>query len=98
MASGKETHAVVLTTIRELEKLSAHHPTMVIFTMHTKFEELVGKLKTLYPSKTPMAVVFYAGYKEKEKILRGTLDTILEQAKGQEFPFEHLVYVGDFLN
>ncbi len=97
VASGKETHAVVLTTIRELEKLSANHPTMVIFTMHTKFEDLVGKLKTLYPVQTPIAVVFYAGYKEKEKVLSGNLDTILQQAQGMDFPFEHLVYVGDFL-
>lgn len=97
VASGKETHAAVLTTMRELEKLSAHHPTMVIFTMHTKFEELVGKLKTLYPPQTPIAVVFYAGYKEKERVLKGKLDTILQQAHGEKFPFEHLVYVGDFL-
>ena len=98
VASGKETRAVVLTTIREIEKLSKHHPTMVIFTMHTKFKELVEKLKMLYPSETPIAVVVYAGYKEKERVIRGRLNTILEQIGGEKFPFEHLVYVGDFLD
>ena len=97
VAAGKETRAVVLTTIREIEKLSAGHPTMVIFTMFTKFEDLVAELRTLYPLETPIAIVFYAGYKHKERVVKGTLDTILEQVRGQEFPFEHLVYVGDFL-
>jgi len=54
---GKETHSVVLTTRREIEKLSGCHPTMVIFTMGAKFEELVNKLKGLYPGETPIAVV-----------------------------------------
>ncbi|MFV9691456.1 MAG: SAM-dependent methyltransferase, partial [Desulfobacteria bacterium] len=98
VASGKETHSVVLTTIREAEKLSRHNPTMVIFTMHTKFKDLVDKLKNLYPPQTPIAVVVYAGYKEKERVIRGRLDTILEQIGGEKFPFEHLVYVGDFLD
>ena len=95
---GKESHSAVLTTARDLEKFSDHHPTMVIFTMHTKFEDLVEKLKTRYRPETPIAIVFYAGYKDKEHITRGRLDTILKKTQGQNFPFEHLVYVGDFMN
>lgn len=98
VASGKETHAVVLTTIREAEKLSEHHPTMVIFTMHTKFKDLVEKLRNLYPTQTPVAVVVYAGCKDKERVIKGRLNTILEQIGDEKFPFEHLVYVGDFLD
>jgi precorrin-4/cobalt-precorrin-4 C11-methyltransferase len=98
VASGKETRAVVLTTVREIEKLSKHHPTMVIFTMHTKFKELVEKLQNLYPLQTPIAVVIYAGYKEKEMVIKGRLNTILELVGDEKFPFEHLVYVGDFLD
>jgi precorrin-4/cobalt-precorrin-4 C11-methyltransferase len=94
---GKECHSAVLTTAREVEKFSGHHPTMVIFTMHTKFEDLVEKLKTRYPPETPVAIVFHAGYKDKEHITRGRLDTILQKTQGQDFPFEHLVYVGDFM-
>ncbi len=98
VALGKETHAVVLTTVREIEKLSKHHPTMVIFTMHTKFKDLVEKLQNLYPLQTPIAVVVYAGYKEKERVIKGRLNTILELVGDEKFPFEHLVYVGDFLD
>ncbi|MCD4807365.1 MAG: hypothetical protein K8R13_07330, partial [Methanococcoides sp.] len=98
VASGKETHAVVLTTVREIEKVSKHHPTMVIFTMHTKFKDLVEKLKNFYPLQTPIAIVVYAGYKDKERVIRGRLNTILELVGDERFPFEHLVYVGDFLD
>jgi precorrin-4/cobalt-precorrin-4 C11-methyltransferase len=70
---------------------------MVIFTMHTIFKNLVEKLKTHYPPQTPIAVVVYAGYKEKERVIKGRLNTILELVGEEKFPFEHLVYVGDFM-
>ncbi|MEZ4526442.1 MAG: SAM-dependent methyltransferase [Desulfobacterales bacterium] len=95
--SGKESHSAVLTTYREIEKFSKNHPSMIIFTMHTRFDELVKKLMENYPPETPIAIVFYAGYKDKEFIVRGRLDTILKETQGQDFPFEHLVYVGDFM-
>jgi precorrin-4/cobalt-precorrin-4 C11-methyltransferase len=95
--SGKACHSAVLTTFREIDQLAGSHPTLIIFTMHTKFNELVDKLKTHYPASTPIAIVFYAGYKQKEHIVRGRLDTIIAQTKDKSFPFEHLVYVGDFM-
>ena len=95
---GKDSHSAVLTTYREIDKLAPSHPTMIIFTMHTKFNDLVEKLKTHYPADTPIAIVFHAGYKQKEHIVRGRLNTIVEATKNKPFPFEHLVYVGDFMN
>jgi precorrin-4 methylase len=95
---GKGSHSAVLTTYREIDKLAPSHPTMIIFTMHTEFNELVEKLKTHYPADTPIAIVFHAGYKQKERIVRGQLDTIVQATKDKPFPFEHLVYVGDFMN
>ena len=70
---------------------------MVFFTMFLNMEDVVKKLRTHYPSDTPIAIVLYAGYKGKEKVIEGTLDTILEKTKGDKLPFEHLIYVGDFL-
>ena len=97
ICDGRETRAAVLTTFREIDKLAPAHPTLVIFTMFTKFPDLVEKLKTHYPVETPIAIVFYAGYKEKEHIVDGTLENIVEKTRGKDFPFEHMVYVGDFL-
>ena len=48
--------------------------------------------------QTPIAVVVYAGYKKKERVIKGRLNTILKLVGDEKFPFEHLVYVGDFLD
>jgi precorrin-4 methylase len=106
VTSGKKTHSVILTASfgneeytgeDSIEKLSANQASMVFFTMFLDFGEVVKKLKTHYPPETPIAIVLYAGYKDKEEIIQGTLDTILEKTKGGKLPFEHLIYVGDFL-
>ena len=94
---GKNTSSAVMTIYRDIDKVAVHQPTLVIFTMFTVFSDLVEKLKQYYPEETPIAVVFYAGYKEKEYIISGTLDTILAKTDGIDWPFEHLVYVGDFM-
>jgi precorrin-4 methylase len=95
--AGKENHSAVLTTARELEKFSKLHPTMVIFTMRTEFKDLFEKLKTQYPPETPMAIVSYAGYKEKERVIKGNVDTILNKVDNEKKLKPYLVYVGDFL-
>ena len=106
VTSGKKAHSVILTAsfgkeeytgIDSIEKLAANQSTMVFFTMFLNFEEVVKKLSTHYPPETPIAIVLYAGYKEKEKVIQGTLGTILEKTKGEKLPHEHLIYVGDFL-
>lgn len=71
--------------------------TLVFFTMRTQFQALVACLRGALPGTTPIAVVCHAGRSEKHTLLRETLDTIALATQGQELPFEHLVYVGDFL-
>jgi precorrin-4 methylase len=106
VTSGKNTHSVILTASfgREdyhgpdsIEELSRHQATLTFFTMFLDLEKVVKKLNKHYPPKTPMAIVCYAGYKDRENIIYGTLDTIIEKTKGEKLPFEHLIYVGDFL-
>lgn len=103
VAVGKYTKSVILTTddwpgkTDTIANLSTHQATMVVFTMQTEFENLIKKLSVNYPPQTPVAVVLYAGYQEKERVIRGSLKTILGQVKDEGLPFEHLLYVGDFL-
>jgi len=80
-----------------IEKLSVHHSTMALFTMRTDFEEFVKKLSINYPAQTPVAIVVQAGYADKERVIQGTLGTILKQVSQQDLPFEYMIYVGDFL-
>ena len=106
VTSGIKAHSVILTATfgREeysgpdsIERLAEHQATLVFFTMFMDLEDVVKKLMTHYPPDTPVAIVLYAGYKEREKIIQGTLDTIVEQTEGGKLPHEHLIYVGDFL-
>jgi len=106
VTSGVKAHSVILTASfgrkeytgpDSIEKLARNQATMVFFTMFLDLEKVVTKLKTYYPPDTPVAIVLFAGYKERQRVVHGTLDTILKKTKGEKLPFEHLIYVGDFL-
>jgi precorrin-4/cobalt-precorrin-4 C11-methyltransferase len=106
VTSGMKTHSVILTAsfgkeeyegTDSIEKLAENRATMVFFTMFLNLDEVVKKLMVHYPADTPIAIVLHAGYRDKEKIIQGTLDTILEKTQGEKLPHEHLIYVGDFL-
>jgi precorrin-4 methylase len=101
--NATRTKSVILTandwpgktdTIPELAKLGA---SMAIFTMRAEFPDFIAKLRQGLPDDTPVAVVEYAGYKDRERIIEGTLGDILEKTSGQDLAFEYLIYVGEFL-
>lgn len=96
------THSIILTTDRpqsedSLESLAAHHCSMIIFTHRTRFADIVRKLKTQYAMETPISIVLYAGYKEKQSVISGNLNTIESMIKPETLPFENIIFVGDFL-
>lgn len=107
LTDGPNSESVILTaakTAREnyegtdtLAKLAETQSTMAFFTMGIDLQEVVKQLKQQYPADTPMAIVFNAGTLEKQSVLHATLDTIVEKTEGQELPFEHMIYIGDFL-
>ncbi|MFP4428793.1 MAG: SAM-dependent methyltransferase [Desulfovermiculus sp.] len=80
------------------ERLAASRSTMIFFTMHVDIEELVPELLKFYPPETPIAVVIEAGYKEKERVIQGTLETIRDKVRKKHIPFKNIIYVGDFLS
>jgi precorrin-4 methylase len=80
-----------------LAKLAETRSTMVFFTMGLKLPEIVEQLKTSYQGDTPIAIVLHAGYEAREQVIQGTLDSIVAMVGGDRLPFEHLIYVGDFL-
>ncbi len=100
---GAHTKSVILTAADwpgktdTIDKLSAHHSTMALFTMRTDFEEFIKKLSVNYPAETPVAIVIQAGYADKERVIEATLGTILDQVGQKDLPFEYMIYVGDFL-
>ena len=107
ITNGSQSHSVILTAAMgsrqnytgkdTLTKLAETQSTMVFFTMGLNLSEVVKQLKIQYAATTPMAIVLYAGSAAKEQVVRGTLDTITTLVDDDKLPFEHLIYVGDFL-
>jgi precorrin-4 methylase len=97
VTEGKTSHSVLLASGWSVDEMAAHRSTMVLFTMRTQFNKFIDSLSAHYPADTPVAIVFSAGYAEKEKVVHGTLGTILDQVGTGRLPFEYLLYVGDFL-
>ncbi|WP_068636632.1 SAM-dependent methyltransferase [Thauera butanivorans] len=107
ITSGGESRSVILTAaagMREnyqgrdtLAKLAETRSTLVFFTMGMNLPEAVDQLKRHYPGDTPIAIVSHAGAADRQAVLQATLDTVLERLGGDKLPFEHLIYVGDFL-
>lgn len=106
VTSGIKAHSVILTAsfgredykgLDSVESLAEHQATMAFFTMFMDMEKVVGQLRTHYPGDTPVAIVQHAGYRDKERVIPATLDTILEKIKGHDIDFEYMLYVGDFL-
>jgi len=109
VTSGKNTKSVILTTpdvaewlekaTFDMDKVARHQVTMVIFmpSYKTELKDLAAKLSAYYPRETPVAIVVYAGFKEKERVIQGTLNNIADKVGNEKLPFEHLMYVGDFL-
>ncbi|MFO7840301.1 MAG: hypothetical protein R6X08_12480 [Desulfosalsimonadaceae bacterium] len=77
--------------------MAACRSSRVFFTMHVRLEPLVERLSRHYPPETPIALVMHAGYKEKQQVIQGTPQTILEQTEERSLPFQHLIYLGDFM-
>ena len=70
--------------------------TLVLFTMRAKVQDVVPRLAERYPTDTPIAVVCEASY-PSERVVFGTLGTILAKLGDAKLPHLYLIYVGDGL-
>ena len=69
---------------------------MIFYTMFIDYPDLFKKLNRHYPPETPVAVVYYAGDRKKQKIIRSTVEKFLHDVKYKELPV-HTLLVGKFL-
>ena len=77
-----------------LKDLSKYPVTMAFYMALNYAESLVDKLKTYYPSDLPVAVVYNAGFPEKEKVVKGTLETIVAKVKAEKESWLGMIIVG----
>ncbi len=80
------------------EKLMATKTSMVFYTMALDYPRLFAQLKRHYPPATPVAVVSFAGDRQKQAVLRSTVGRFLAEVDYRGLPPEaHMLLVGNFL-
>lgn len=100
--ADRQTRSVILTTPARqgdrrdsIENLARHRSTMVFFMPREFEEKVLPELRKYYPSDTPVAIVYKAGYSGEEQVVRGTLGSFPLQPPEQRWL--RLIYVGEFL-
>lgn len=77
-----------------VKDLAQHPVTMVFYMGMEELDSLISMLEKFHPGELPIAVVYNAGYPEKEKVLQGTLDNILDKTAGAKKERLAMVIVG----
>ena len=79
-----------------LEDMAEHTPTMVLYMALQSMDRLVEEMEEDgYPADLPAAVVYFAGYPEKEEVDRGTLETIVPRIESRKEDRLGLVILGE---
>jgi precorrin-4 methylase len=76
------------------DKLNKNPATLVFYMGIKELNRLVPMLKKAYSGDLPIAVVYYAGYPDKEKVVKGNLDTILNKITAEKEQFMGMIIVG----
>jgi precorrin-4 methylase len=80
------------------EKLMETQTSMIFYTMGLDYPRLFEQLNKHYPASTPVAVVSFAGDREKQEIVRSTVGQFLTEVDYKRLPADaHTVLVGKFL-
>jgi len=79
-----------------IPKLAKHQSTMVFF-MAGNLKRIVKELKKEYDGETPIALAYFIGYPDKQKVTKGTLNTILDDTASEPEKEMYVIYVGDFM-
>jgi len=80
-----------------LDKLAPLRPTMVFYMALKKPQPFFGALNNAFGADTPFAVVYFAGYPDKQKVVRGTLGELAARLSREPERYFGILLVGDFL-
>lgn len=78
-----------------LTDLAKYDTTMIWYMSLRSIGKVVERMKAVYPPDLPIAVVYYAGYPDKEKVLKSTLSAILEDVQKMDEKWLGLFIAGD---
>jgi len=77
-----------------LNAVSQYPGTLAFYMALPEIRSLVQQLKSNYSDSLPIAVVYYAGYPEKETVVRGHLSDILEKIENMDENWLGMVIAG----
>lgn len=80
----------------DLKEIIKTRPTLFLYLSISKLDQIVETLKTSYSSSTPIVIAYKISWPE-EKIIRGTLENILEKMAGSKITKSALILVGESL-
>ena len=81
-----------------VKAIAEHGETLVIFMGLKELPPLVAFLQKHYAGATPVTLVYNAGYTEKEKVVKSTLQEVLKATENESEQWLGLIYVGSCLN
>jgi len=83
---------------RQILKVLSEYPiTMVLYMALWKPERLFKSLREVLPGDMPCAIVYWAGYPNRQRILRGTIADMGEKLAKEKERFMGLLLIGRFL-
>ncbi len=101
---GYDTNSVIVTMgdfpgRKDInEKLMAAQTSMIFYSMGLNYPQLFEQLKRHYPANTPVAVVSFAGERDRQQVVRSTVGRFLEEIDHKKLPVDaHTLLVGKFL-
>jgi precorrin-4 methylase len=78
-----------------LKDISKYKSTLVLYMSLRSMRALVDRFMKYYPADLPVAVVYFAGYADKEHVLRGSLKNIEAQVRKVDEKWLGLVIIGE---
>jgi precorrin-4 methylase len=81
-----------------LDDLQQYPASMVIYMVFRDYKQLFVNLGKIYPADTPYAIVYWAGYPDKQHIIRGTISDMGEKIAEEKENEMGLLFIGRFLN
>jgi precorrin-4 methylase len=81
-----------------LKDMFKYPVTMVLYMALGKSKELFASLKEVLPADMPCAVVYWAGYPDRQRVLRGTVADMGKKLAKNKEKFMGLLFIGRFLD
>lgn len=80
-----------------LSDLRRYPSTMILYMALEMPDAVFGLLNQIFPPDMPCAIVFWAGYPDRQRIIRGTVANMASLISEEKERYMGLLFVGRFL-